>query len=163
MNRKPRQPRPLINTMLLATHRASKLSPQQQSELMISARAAVEALALGHGSVDVWSDMADVLNISEALCELTIAGNLRATVDEAQSAMAVLMGRAKQGRGWTLYGPELTALRESVWLYSVQINLCSAGEHLRAIDIVRNRITGALAGNASRGAVVHDASSLETT
>ena len=161
MTRKPRIPRPLINTMLLATHRASKLSAQQRRDLMTPARAALDALAEGHGSIHVWQQMADVLNLSEALCELRIAGNLRGTVDLAQAALVALMERAhaQQRRGWTLYGPELSALREGVWLYGAQIELCSAGEHLRAIDIVRNRITGALAGNASPRAVVHDSSS----
>ena len=43
MKHKPRVPRPLINTMQLATHRAGKLSMQQRAELMTPAHAAARA------------------------------------------------------------------------------------------------------------------------
>lgn len=164
--KKARIPRPLINTMMLATHRASKLDTQQRADLMAPAHAAALALSRGEGSPEVWQQMADVLNLSEALCELRIAGNLRGTVDEAQAALGALMLRIR-GRGWTQYPNEIATLREAVWLYGVQICLCSAGEHLRAIEIVRNRIGQALAGNASARARVHDVGGvqidLETT
>lgn len=158
MKHKPRVPRPLVNTMQLATHRAGKLSTQQRAKLMTPAHAAAQALSRGQGSVEVWQQMADVLNLAEALCELRIAGNLSSTVDQAQAAMAALMARVKAGRGWTLYSAELKALRDGVWLYGVQLDHCSAGEHLQAIAMVRNRIGQALAGNAGARARVHDAS-----
>lgn len=147
---------PLINPIELAVHRASKLSAQQRQELLQPAHAALERLGRGQGSVGVWQQAADVLNIAEALCELRIANNLASTIADAQAAIAALMDRVRAGRGWTLRGPELTALREGVWLYGVQLEHCSAGEHLQAIETVRRRIAGALAGNASPRARVHD-------
>ena len=149
--------RPLVDPISLAIDRAGLLSAGQQAQLMVPARAAVEAMARGAGSVATWQQCADVLNLAEALCELSIANNLAATVTQAQAALANVMQRVKAGRGWTLYGPELAALREGLWLYSVQISLCSVGEHLRAIELVHRRISAALAGNAGPRARVHQA------
>lgn len=148
---------PLVNPIELAIHRACKLSAEQRVDLITPARHALQTLAEGRGSVAVWQQFADVLNLAEALCELRIANNLASTIEQAQAALAALMGRVKAGRGWTLYGPEISALREGVWLYGVQLDHCSAGEHLRAIEIVTNRIRGVLAGNASPRATVHQA------
>jgi hypothetical protein len=159
MTRKPtrRKHYPLVNPMEIARHRASKLSPEQREDLLAPARHAIEALVRGAGTRDVWQQCADVYNLAEALCELSIAGNIVDMVHGAQAALAQLMGRVHAGRGWTLYGPEVGALREGLWLYGVQLSYCSAGEHLRAIELVRNRISGALAGNAGPRATVHQA------
>lgn len=148
---------PLINPIEMAVHRVAKLSPAQRVELLAAGRHALEALGRGQGSVATWQQFADVLNIAEALAELQIAGNLASTIAHAQSALAALMDRVRAGRGWTLYAAELTALREGHWLYGVQLDHCSAGEHLRAIEVVRRRISGALAGNASPRTRVHNA------
>lgn len=159
MTRKPRRRThyPLVNPIELARHRASKLSAAQRDDLLDPARHAIAALARGDGSKDAWQMVADVFNLSEALCELAIAGNLIAMVRDAQAALAAQMGRVQAGRGWTLYGPEIGALRDGLWLYGVQLTYCSAGEHIRAIELVRNRISAALAGNAGPRATVHQA------
>lgn len=148
---------PLVNPVELAIYRACKLGAEQRVDLIAPARHALETLAQGRGNVAVWQQFADVLNLAEALCELQIANNLASAVHQAQAALAALIGRVKAGRGWTLYGPEIAALREGAWLYGVQLGHCSAGEHLRAIEIVTNRIRGVLAGNASPRASVHQA------
>jgi len=149
--------RPLINPIEMAVHRVAKLSPSQRVDLLAAGRHALEALGRGQGCVVVWQQFADVLNIAEALAELQIADNLADTIAQAQAALASLMDRVRDGRGWTLYAAELVALREGHWLYGVQLDHCSAGEHLRAIEVVRRRISGALAGNASPRTRVHNA------
>ena len=78
-------------------------------------------------------------------------------MQDAQAALAALITRVQAGSGWTLYGPEVRALREALWLYGVQLDHCSAGEHRRAIALVRERISQALAGNAGPRARVHQA------
>lgn len=152
---RPRQQRIALDPISLAMDQARKLTPTERAQLQAAARAGFEALRTGHGNVEAWQDLADVLNLAEALAERRIAGNLMDTVRTAQAALAALIHRVHAGTGWTLRGPELTALDDGLWLYAVQLNHCSAGEHRRAHAIVRNRISQALAGNAGGRTVVH--------
>lgn len=158
MSRRTRRtPIPLINPIELAMHRAAKMTEQQRAELLAPGIVAVELLSRGAGSPDVWQQLADVYNIAEALAELRIAGNLPETLQAAQRAMAELARRVNAGRGWTLYAAELQALREGIWLYGLQLEHCSAGEHLRAIELVRRRVSAALrCKDSSRRVQVHD-------
>ncbi len=155
MKRRPRQPRPIRDPIAVAIGGATRFTAQERATFIALPQRALEQLAAGRGSAQAWQDLADALNLSEALAELRIAGNLGETLHAAQAALAAQMHRVHAGRGWTLYGPEIIALREGLWLYGVQLEHCSASEYRRAVAIVRNRVAAALAGNAGRRTVVH--------
>ena len=157
MTRKKRRrtPVPLINPIDMAIQRACKITPARRAELVKACADALHQLLQGRGDNPGWAELADAMNIAEALCELQIANNLVDTVTQAQAALAAVIQRAKHTRCWTLYATEINALREGLWLYGVQLEHCSAGEHLRAMELVRRRIAGALAGNASARATIH--------
>lgn len=156
MTRKRYRPRPVVaNPIALAMHRAGKLAPDERQDLMHPAADAFALLKTGAGTVEAWQQIADALNLSEALVELRIGTNLSRMADDSQLALAALMQRVQSTGSWTLRAAEIVAIEDGLWLYGVQLRECSAGEYLRAVDIVRERISQALAGNAGARAVVH--------
>ncbi|HSI60470.1 MAG TPA: hypothetical protein VLA16_23130, partial [Ideonella sp.] len=69
-----------------------------------------------------------------------------------------IMGRANAGHGWHVAGAELQALHEALVIYAAQVELCSYGEFLNAHELVRRRVSQAIArGKAGQvgGCVVH--------
>lgn len=154
--RRRRRHLPLINPVEMAMHRAARLSPDQRRDLLGPADQCIELLCSGAGSVDVWRQVADAFNLAEALAELGIARNLRDALRVSQLAMARISDKVRADLGWLVDEDAAHALRNGLWIYSVQLEHCSAGEHLRAIELVRNRVSAALAGNAGRGVQVHD-------
>lgn len=154
--RKRYRPAPkFVNAVDIAIQRARKIGVDERRDLLRPVHEGIADLSSGRGREGSWTDLADAFNIAEALVELHIAGNLGDTVREAQAALASVMERYQKRRAWGVSATELAALREGAWLYGVQLEHCSAGEHLRAIQMVRNRIGAALAGNAGPGTRVH--------
>jgi hypothetical protein len=151
---------PVASPVLTAIAGAAVMPADAQRRLVGPGFEALADLRSGRGSVAAWQQLADRLNLAEALCELRIANNLADTVQSAHAALAAVIQRAQAGRGWTLFGPEVKALDDALWIYQTQLSLCSLREHQRAEDIARNRISQALAGNASARAVVHDSRTL---
>lgn len=143
--------------MATAIARAAVLQPDAQRELLRPAFDALASLRSGRGNKAAWQQLADKLNLAEALCELRIASNLADQVQAGHAALSALMGRAKAATGWTMYGPEVKAIDDALWVYQTQLKFCSQHEHARAEDMVRNRISQALAGNASPRTTVHHA------
>jgi hypothetical protein len=156
VKKKPRVSRPLVNTVQLAIERARVPTEKQRADLLVPANEALLELTEGRGDVPTWQQMADALNLSEALCEFGIVNDRAAMGDRAREALGALMTRVRVGNGWTLYAQEVRALQGGMWLYRVQLEHCSHGELLKAFTTVRNRISAVLAGNASRRATVHD-------
>lgn len=139
----------------IATHRAGKIDPKSRAELVASARAAFDRLKRCERSKEAWQELADVLNISEALCGLRIAGNLLEMVKLGHAALAAQITRYSQGRGWALYGHEVASIDDAIWVYGVQVEHCSAGEALEAVSLVKRRCLAAQAGNGGPGCIVH--------
>lgn len=118
-------------------------------------REALEALRTGAGRGDAWRALADALNLAEALVELRIAGNLGDQVHAGQVALSNLAQRVAAGRGWTLYGHELVALDDALWVYATQLDHCCVSEWQAALQTVQRRISAALAGNGGPRVTVH--------
>jgi hypothetical protein len=142
------------DAFLHAMDRASLLSTRQQAELIAPMQKALEEFRLGRGSAAYWADLADAVNVGEALAALRIGSNLVPYIEHAQAALASVHARHAAGGSWTLRGPELAALDDAVWAAGVQIQHCSQGEMQTAIDRVKRRMAAALAGNAAPGSVV---------
>lgn len=157
MNRKPRQPRPIVaNPVALAIELAAKLSPAEQAELTRIAASAFTGLRTGREPKQAWCALADVLNIAEQLADIGICSDAqsRGLITAGQQALASLHQRHAERASWTLRVAELRALDDAVWIARVQIEHCAKGELERAVAATRNKVRQALAGNAPAGALV---------
>lgn len=143
------------NPVDLALSRAAKLDGQQVPSLLQRLADDVQRFRLGQGSAPVWAALADALNVAEALAALGIASDHEDTFAKGQAALAAVHGRAWGAtRSWTLRGPELQAIDDAIFVHGVQLQHCSQGELLEAVQRVERRTRQALAGNASSGVTV---------
>lgn len=143
-----------VDPIGLAMTMAALLTPEQRAPLE---RASVEGFAafrLGHGTAALWADLADAMNVAEALAEIGIASDHADTFAAAQAAPAAVWTRHAAGGSWTLRAAEITALDDAVFIHGVQLQHCSQREMADAITTVRNRVRGAMAGHPPAGAMV---------
>lgn len=138
----------------LAISRATKLSAEQRAPLEQAATHAFAEFRAGRGTAALWADLADCLNVAEALAEVNLASDHKGTFVAAQAALAAVCSRHERTKSWTLYPAEITALDDACFVHLVQLDHCSQGEMAEAIARVRRRIAGALAGSPPKGAVV---------
>jgi hypothetical protein len=152
--RKPYRPRVRdYDPVSLAINRAALFSDQERADRWAPARAALDALRQGKGSPDHWRALADALHIAEALMELRIGNNLVNDIDTAICYLAALQSRVQAGRGWTLFAHELVSLDYAVDVYGAQLQVCSTGEHLQAVERVKRRMRAATSHPAGQRCV----------
>lgn len=132
--------------VLLAINRAALFSAEERASRWRPARDALDALRRGQGTPDHWRNLVDALHVAEALMEQRIGNNLANDIDAALVHLAALQQRVRAGRGWTLYAHELASLDYAVDAYGAQLQVCSTGEHLQAIERVSRRMRAALSG-----------------
>lgn len=149
------------NPVALALDNVRTFTPDEQRAHMRPALEALAGLRSARGSLRLWRDLADALNIAEALAELGIANNLRDQVAQAQAALRAVIERARSSRQWFCHAAEAVALDDALFVLRVQLQHCSAGEHRRAVERVRNLISQALAGNGGPGVTVHGGEGLD--
>jgi len=157
-SRKPRKryrQRPVdYDPISLAITAAATLSTTQQLALLTAAEEAFGRFRAGRGSWPLWRELADAMNLAEALSEAAIGSNHKGTFLEAQHALADLAARQQLTGSWTLHSRELAAIDTALAIYAVQVSACSTREWREAMERVKNTARGALAGQAGRGCVV---------
>jgi hypothetical protein len=153
--RKRYVPKPVrTDAHLHAIDRVATLLDTQRQDLLGPLLEGFEAFRTGHGTARAWCTLADALNVGEVLTELQIGSNLRAHFAMAQAALAAVHARQKAGGSWTLRGPEIAVLDDAVWAAKVQLEYCSQGELADAVNTVKRRAAGALAGNVGADTTV---------
>ncbi len=153
--RKAYRPRPVdSNPVELAIANAATVPAHAKASLLDRMREAFAAFRSGRGTAAYWADLADAMNVAEALAELGIANDHEQTLQAAQRALAAVCQRQERTRSWTLYPGEITALDDATWLHEVQLEHCSQRELRTAIETVQRRVRGALAGSARAGALI---------
>jgi hypothetical protein len=145
----------------LAINRAALLTDQERHDTFTPVRQALSALRQAKGSADCWRCLVNALHIAEALMEQRIGNNLANDIDAALCHLAALQMRVQAGRGWTLYAHELASIDYAVDAYGAQLQVCSTGEQLQAIERVRRRTRAALTLPA--GTSRPDGASITTT
>lgn len=139
----------------LAMAMAAKLDAAQLPGMLARIQERLDAFRTGCGNAEHWAALADSLNVAEGLAELGIAADHTDTFARGQQALADVYGRAHGPRkSWTLFGPELQALDDALFVHGVQLQHCSQGELQKAVATVRRRMYEALKGNGGRGAIV---------
>lgn len=144
-----------LDAHLVAVDRIATLLPHQQQELTGPTKAALEAFRRGLGDADHWCNLADACNVGEALAGLRIGGDaLLPIFAAAQTALAAVHARRQAGGSWTLRGTEISALDEGWYWAAWQLTQASQGEVFDAVQTVKRRVQGALAGSAGGGVTV---------
>lgn len=138
----------------LAMNQIATLQPSQRATLKKTAEDAFDAFRRGHGSAELWAHLADALNMGEAMATLNLANDHGHKFTDAQIALGRVHQRHAAGGNYTLRGDEIAALDDALFIYGVQLDVCSKGEWLAAIDRVSNRVRSACAGNAAPGTQV---------
>lgn len=145
----------VANPIELALWGAQRITDAERQQLTNDADRVFQALRTGHGSAAAWQQMADVCNLAEAVITIGIGTNLVPSVDASQDALRNLMHRVHAGGCWTLYPAEITAIQEVIDVYDAQLQICSHREFKTAVEMVRRKVAGALAGNTGGRHVVH--------
>ena len=158
-NRKPRKryrPGALrLDAHLYAVDRIATLLPEQRQRLAGPTAAAVDAFRLGRGGPNHWLNLADAFNVGEALAKAHIGGEpLVPIFAAAKAALASVHARQQLRDSWTLRAAELQALDDAAHWHTWQLDLASQGELQDAVQRVKRRSAGALAGNVGAGTTV---------
>jgi hypothetical protein len=132
----------------LAIDRVALLTLAQRAELLAPTELAFEAFRTGRGNKGAWCNLADAMNVAEALGDLNIAGDHGDRFQAAQRVLGDVHDRAIVRRSYTLYAAEITTLDDAIFVHRIQLEHCSQWELQRAVEAVKRRVAAALAGNA---------------
>ena len=138
----------------LAISRAALLTDAQRAALTTPTTTALQRLRTGGFTPADWKDLADAMNVAEALAELRIVSDHGDSFAAAQAALANLITTHRTRGRWVARGAELTAIDTAAWLHRIQLAHCTQGELDSAIRRVQRRVRGALAGNVGPGVQV---------
>lgn len=152
MKKKPRY----VNALQIAIANASKLSEQEQKELLAIARTAYDDFRKGIDCVTNWGRMVDLFNISRELCGMGLCSleDNREMVERAFSALEAALHRFEHLGTWTLKSFEMQHIDDAIFILRVQVEHASRGEITRANKIVAEKSRQAIAGNAGKGTTV---------
>lgn len=156
----PRRPYRAGKVYLNAHHLAmAKVHTLQRDDVQRQLGIVEHALTQFSRGIDCathWRSLADVGNVAEQLMRLGICSGPEAArvVADGQRALADVAQRRRARGSWTLYAPELDALRWLQALHRQQLEVCDYAEFERALDAVREKVNQARAGNAPASATV---------
>ena len=158
-NHKPRKryiPKRIdANAHGLALDRISVLDAEQRLKLNVAVIDAFAAFRAGRGNRGHWLQLADGLNVAEAIAQRgTFRGDQPHAYQAGQATLAEANIRYEHTGSWTLRGPEITALDTALHCHELQLDHISQGELHDAIQAVKRRVAGALAGSPPAGARV---------
>lgn len=154
---KKRHPRPVyVNAVQRAIESARKLPAADAASLKAIVSQAFDQLKLGIECKDNWRNIADALNIAEALSELGICSDpdSRGMISAGHHVLGVLVDRHNTRGSWAMRADEMQALDDALFLHRAQLDFCSLGEYERANRRVAERTRQALRGNAGPGVQV---------
>jgi hypothetical protein len=133
---KPRDVNP--NAMNWALAGAHLLPLDKQRELVGYVDEAFSRLRQGTASRDDWNALANGMNIAEALAFFKIVDNLLPEICEALDALHAVALRMLDGRGSRLTSDEQEALSFGRDIYKGQLEHCTQGEAMRAVQRVQD-------------------------
>jgi len=125
------------------------MTTEDQRKAMEPILAGYDLLRFGTADRVDWNNVVQALNIGEALTELHIGDNLRPDFDAGHAAMHHIALRMLSGKGSTCYASELTVIAEAIDLYRIQLTICTQAEFSRAVQRVKNLLTGGAVANVA--------------
>lgn len=155
-NKKYRPATRLVNPILEAMNRASKLTAPEKKVLTDMLDNCFDLLRRGEWDPEEFKRLADVFNLAQVLTRPGF-GLLPDHIEKfsnAQDVLAALAVRRSQGKGWTCYAQELAPLSLAIEFHTIQLDFVSVGELERAAKTVVNFHEGAQSGSVGRGHIV---------
>jgi hypothetical protein len=145
-----------VNAVEIAINGARVLSAADVGGHLQLLDRALEEMRQGRGNWGAWCALADASNMAESFSAMGIGSGTDAdtAIKAASCAMAAIHERQSAGMSWTLYPGEIDSLHWLVRLHRLQLQSCSYREFATAFDRTVARVRGAVAGNATAGAVV---------
>lgn len=132
--------------------RNTLLTPAEVDQLMQDPTAALQAARLGRIS---YSDLLSLSSPVQKGLAIEDAGNiitgLRAVYERANTVLLAIKARCTTTGRWVpgaLYGPELAALDDLLWVYREALKVCTYGEFYKRQAVACSRV-------ASQGKQVH--------
>jgi len=113
------------------------------AELALTNHAAMEALRMGEATQADMQDLANMINVMEALTEVNPAfgEDYSAEIEAAQAAMVSLAARCKQRGVFTCTAAELDALRVAIELHDAQLEIATVNDIAEAMKIIKNVVS----------------------
>lgn len=105
----------------------------QQKQLMESVQEAMMLLRKGAAKRDDWNELANSMNLAEALAHHQIGTNLLPQILAAQSALHDIALRMLKTGSSTCYATELALITEGIDLYRIQLTLCTQAEMSKSV------------------------------
>lgn len=145
------------NAISKALQRVEVLSEENRRALLSIAAAVREAFLRQLGDPKVqWSNLADVLNVAEALAGLGICSDEAsvAAIESGHEVLSRVYLTAAQGGSWTLTAAEIARLDAALEIHRLQLRFCTTGEYDKATFNVREKARQYRNGNAPKGVQV---------
>jgi len=145
-----------LNAHHIAMAKVHTLQRDDVAQQLATVEHALSQFTRGVDCAAHWRSLADVANVAEQLGLLGIGSGAQAdeVVATAQRVLAEVQLRRRVRGSWTLYAPELDALKWLQALHREQLQKCDYTEYERALAATHEKVSQARAGNAPAGALV---------
>lgn len=130
----------LVNPIQHAIEGACITDQQSIDKLRLAELAAIDAMARGHGSVQDWKLLADMVNICETMADSGIGPEALPHCERLQQDMIVAAERYEKTGKMGLTGPGLIAAREVYQYHDLQRASVPRAQYERMIEKTRGRI-----------------------
>jgi hypothetical protein len=132
----------LVDPIVHAIEGASITAEEHLNKLRLMELAAIEAMIKGHGTLEDWKSLCDVLNIAEIMGENGIGPEVLPICAIVQEEMAQAATRYEQTRKMGLTGQGIKALKELYEYHDLQRTSISRSEYERMIKKTGDYIRG---------------------
>lgn len=141
----PRRPRwvPVVNTLEIAQHGASKIHHQDTKELLSAVDSAWKALREGVATLHQWSILAGSLDVAKAIERQGVVRGAYEHLNSADEALQAIYKRARKLDGWkptALYFKELDDILAFISLHAQQIRSLSRSEFDQVVNMASQQI-----------------------
>lgn len=130
----------IYNPMQYVAEGISATPEDKLDKLRARELSSIEALSKGHGGVNEWREVADMLNLAETLANGGIGPEVLPVCQVAQDELIKAAKRYEATRRMGLTATGLNAVRELFAWHDAQRTAITRGEYERAIQTTANRI-----------------------
>ena len=134
---------PLLNPVTHAIEGAAITDTGKLNQLRMVELSAIEAFAKGRATPNDWRTIADMLNVSESLCQMGVGPEALESCEKAQEALGNAHARHSAGKPLLFTGPELQQVRDAYEYADLQRASVSRSDLERAVKRTADRIRSA--------------------
>lgn len=121
--------------------RHTPIASHNQDKLGIVYHASLDGLRRGHGSHDLWQNLADAINVSMCFAESNgVLSCHLPDIQNAQNALVSCRNRFKELGKWGMTGDETKAVMRGLAIYDEQNAVATVGQQINSLAEVRVRI-----------------------